>query len=152
MYPNLILLLGRILTTPIMLVYGLQKLVETNAFINNPATMNMLATLGYGAPAPIWLAYLNGFFQFASSLFVLFGYKAKLASYAIVLWLMPVTYFGHPFWSGVNAAFNEAQFYKNLAIISAFLFIGLHGAGRYSVDSFFASRRLVTRSALSNDR
>lgn len=140
MYQNIILLLSRILTTPIMLVYGLQKLMDTSAFINNPATINMLATLGYGAPAPIWLAYLNGFFQFASSLFVLFGYKTKLTSYAVVLWLIPVTYFGHPFWSGVNATFNEAQFYKNLAIISAFLLIGLYGAGRYSIDSLLKKR------------
>ena len=135
MHPNLILLLSRILTTPIMLVYGLQKLTDANAFINNPATLNMLATLGYTAPAPIWLAYINGLFQLFSSLLVLFGYKTKQASYAIVLWLIPVTYFGHPFWSGVNNAFNEAQFYKNLAIISAFLLIGLYGAGRYSLDS-----------------
>jgi len=135
MHPNLILLLSRILTTPIMLVYGLQKLMDANAFINNPATLNMFATLGYTAPAPIWLAYINGFFQLFSSLLVLFGYKTKQASYAIILWLIPVTYFGHPFWSGVNAAFNEAQFYKNLAIISAFLLIGLYGAVRYSIDS-----------------
>jgi len=135
MHPNFTLLLSRLLVTPIMLVYGLQKMMDANAFINNPATVNFLGAFGYLAPAPILLAYINGAFQFVACLLVLFGYQTKRASYAIVLWLIPVTYFGHPFWSGLNVAFNEAQFYKNLAIISAFLLIALYGPGRYSLDS-----------------
>jgi putative oxidoreductase len=58
----------------------------------------------------------------------------------VVIWLLPVTYFGHPFWAGIRPDFNEAQFYKNLAIIAAYLLIATVGAGRYSIDNVLAQR------------
>jgi putative oxidoreductase len=52
-----------------------------------------------------------------------------------VLWLIPVTYFGHPFWVGMDPAFNEVNFYKNLGVISAYLMISCFGAGKLSIDA-----------------
>jgi putative oxidoreductase len=52
-----------------------------------------------------------------------------------VLWLIPVTYFGHPFWAGMDPAFNEVNFYKNLGVISAYLMISSFGAGKFSIDA-----------------
>ncbi len=39
MIQNLVLLVSRILMAPIMVLYGFDKLVDINNFINNPATV-----------------------------------------------------------------------------------------------------------------
>lgn len=132
---DLSLLLARILMAPIMMVYGAQKLLDINQFLMNPATKRMMEAWASGATAPIWFAYANGAFQLLSGLFVLLGIKARLSAGLVVIWLVPVTYFGHPFWAGIRPDFNEAQFYKNLAIIAAYLLIAAMGAGRYSIDN-----------------
>jgi len=132
------LLLARILMAPIMMVYGAQKLLDINQFLMNPATKRMMEALASGVTAPIWFAYANGAFQLLSGLFVLLGVKARLSAGLVVIWLVPVTYFGHPFWAGIRPDFNEAQFYKNLAIIAAYLLIAAMGAGRYSIDNALA--------------
>lgn len=132
---DLSLLLARILMAPIMMVYGAQKLLDINQFLMNPATKRMMEALASGASVPIWFAYANGAFQLLSGLFVLLGVKARLSAWLVVIWLVPVTYFGHPFWAGIRPDFNEAQFYKNLAIIAAYLLITAMGAGRYSIDN-----------------
>jgi len=138
---DLALLLARVLMAPIMLVYGAQKLGDISHFLNNPATQRMMESLAAGAPAPLWFAYANGAFQLGAGLMILLGLKARLVAGLAVIWLIPVTYFGHPFWLGIEPAFNEAQFYKNLAIIAAYLLIASMGAGKYSLDSAMRHRR-----------
>lgn len=140
MINDLCLLFARVLMAPIMIVYGAQKLGDISHFLNNPATKRMMEALASGATAPIWFAYANGAFQLFAGLLVLLGLKARLSAAVVVIWLVPVTYFGHPFWMGIEPAFNEAQFYKNLAIIAAYLLIACMGAGKYSVDQALLKR------------
>lgn len=131
---NLVLLVARVLMAPIMIVYGAQKLTDIANFLNNPATVRMMEAIAGGAAAPIWFAYANALFQLLTGVFVLVGFKTRLTALLVVIWLVPVTYFGHPFWAGIDPAFNEAQFYKNLAIIAAYGLIACMGAGKFSVD------------------
>jgi putative oxidoreductase len=138
---NFSLLISRILVAPIMVVYGLDKLSDIGNFINNPATVRLMSMIAQGATAPIWFAYINAIFQFAIGMMVLIGYQTRISALLVVLWLIPVTYLGHPFWAGINPVFNEPQFYKNLAIIAAYLMIATYGAGRFSVDNFISRRR-----------
>jgi putative oxidoreductase len=140
MMHNLSLLISRVLVAPIMVVYGLDKLSDIGNFINNPATVRLMSIIAQGATAPIWFAYANAIFQFAIGIMVLIGYQTRISALLVVLWLIPVTYLGHPFWAGINPVFNEPQFYKNLAIIAAYLLIASYGAGRYSVDQYLSKR------------
>lgn len=138
---NIALLASRILMAPIMVLYGFDKLVDINNFINNPATVRFMSLFLEGGIAPIWFAYANAFFQLAIGIAVLVGFKTRVSALLVVLWLIPVTYLGHPFWAGINPVFNEPQFYKNLAIIAAYLLMATFGAGRYSVDGLLAGKR-----------
>jgi putative oxidoreductase len=137
---DLILLISRLLIAPIMVVYGIDKLSDISNFIKNPATIRLMEMIAQGATAPLWLAYCNAIFQFAIGVLVLIGFKTRLSAALVALWLIPVTYLGHPFWAGINPAFNEAQFYKNLAIIAAYLLIATYGAGRFSIDRLISRR------------
>ena len=53
-----------------------------------------------------------------------------------MLWLIIVTALGHPFWTmeGAARAANQANFYKNIAMMGAYLLLAVTGAGRYSFD------------------
>ena len=55
---------------------------------------------------------------------------------ALVAWVIIATALGHPFWTmeGAARAANQANFYKNLAIMAAYLLLAITGAGRYSLD------------------
>lgn len=126
---------------PIMIVYGAQKLSDTGHFIKNPATIRLMHLIADGMTAPVWFAYANAIFQLGAGVAILLGLQTRLSATAIIVWLIPVTYFGHPFWAGIQPDFNEAQFYKNLAIIAAYMLIALNGAGRWSVDGLLFNRK-----------
>jgi putative oxidoreductase len=67
---------------------------------------------------------------------ILIGLKTRWIACAFVVYLILVVYFAHNFWDMQGAARggNMAHFYKNLAIMGAFLLLALQGAGRYSAD------------------
>lgn len=141
MATNIALLLSRVLMAPIMMVYGMQKLMDINNFLNNPATKRMMEVFAQGATPPLWFAYANALFQLAAGLAILLGCGTRLSAMLVVVWLIPVTYFGHPFWAGIDPVFNEPQFYKNLSIISAYMLIACTGAGKYSIDAIFFNKK-----------
>lgn len=141
---NLVLLFSRILISPIMFVYGAQKLLDINNFLTNPATKRMMETFMGGATPPLWFAYANALFQLVAGLCILVGFKTRFSALLTVIWLIPVTYFGHPFWAGIDPVFNEPQFYKNLAIIGGYMMIASLGAGKFSVDGLMNTKHSVS--------
>ena len=133
---DLILLLARCLASPIMLVYGLSKLLDIrDDFEDNPATQRFMKVFDHGATPPLWFAYANALFQFGMGLTILLGFETRIAAALVALWLIPVTYFGHPFWAGIDPAVNKENFIKNLGIIAAYLMLFCFGAGKYSLDA-----------------
>ena len=135
---DLILLLARCLAAPIMLVYGVQKLLDIkDDFIDNPATERFMKVFAHGERSPLWFAYANALFQFAVGLAILLGFQTQIFAALAALWFIPVTYFGHPFWAGIDPVVNKENFIKNLAIISAYLMIFCFGAGKYSIDGLW---------------
>lgn len=141
---NLVLLFSRILISPIMFVYGAQKLLDINNFLTNPATKRMMEAFMGGATPPLWFAYANALFQLVAGLCLLVGFKTRFSALLTVIWLIPVTYFGHPFWAGIDPVFNEPQFYKNLAIIGGYMMIASLGAGNFSVDGLMNTKHSVS--------
>ena len=89
-----------------------------------------------GAAAPTWLGYLIAAIELFGGLAILFGIKTRWVACALVAWVVIATALGHPFWTmeGAARAANQANFYKNLAIMAAYLLLAITGAGRYSLD------------------
>ena len=138
MTEDLVLLLVRFLATPVMIFYGLLKFVDIHTyFIDAPATQRFMNVFANGAKSPLWFAYANALFQFGVGLAVLVGFETRIAAVLVALWFIPVTYFGHPFWAGIDPANNQEHFMNNLAIISAYLMICYFGPGQYSLDAVF---------------
>lgn len=91
-----------------------------------------------GVPLAVVLVPLSGIIALAGGLSVLLGYRARVGAWLIVLFLLPVTFTMHAFWTYDDPAAREMQminFMKNIAMLGAAFFIARMGAGPFSLDN-----------------
>ncbi|GAA0538651.1 DoxX family protein [Chitinophaga japonensis] len=96
-----------------------------------------------GVPAPAFLVPLSGIIAGLGALSILFGYKAKLGAWLIIIFLVPVTFWMHAFWKmedPMQQQTNMVSFMKNLSMLGAALMITYFGAGPISVDEKMARK------------
>src|SRR4051794_11279339 len=129
-------LLSRILMSAVFIVYGYMKFVDVNSIVNNPGTKRFMDIIASGATAPTWLGYLIAAIEVLGGVAILIGFKTRYVAWGLFAWLIVVTLLGHPFWlmDGPPRGANQANFYKNMAIMAAYLLLAIGGPGRYSVD------------------
>jgi hypothetical protein len=67
---------------------------------------------------------------------ILVGFETSTFAWALAILLIITTALGYPYWLLEGTAADTAQyhFYKNLAIIAAYLLLAVIGPGRYSID------------------
>jgi putative oxidoreductase len=115
-------LLGRILLSVIFIIAGAKK------------TFSFAGTAGYmaskGLPMTEVLLVVTIIIELGGGLMILLGWRARLASTAIFLFLIPVTLIFHPVWADA-AEFNS--FFKNLAIMGGMMYIMVYGSGPLSL-------------------
>ena len=140
---DVVTLISQILMSLVFIVYGYLKFVDVSAIINNAGTKRFMELVAAGAPAPSWLGYLIAAIELLGGLAILIGLKTRWVAWAFVVWLVIVTLLGHPFWGmeGAARAANQANLYKNLAIMAAYLLLAIMGPGRYSVDANISGSR-----------
>jgi len=133
---DIVILVSRILMSAVFIVYGGLKFMDVTSIISNPGTKRFMDLVASGAAAPTWLGYLIAAIELLGGLAILIGVKTRWVACAFVIWVIIVTALGHPFWTmeGAARAANQANFYKNLAIMAAYLLLAITGAGRYSLD------------------
>jgi putative oxidoreductase len=138
---DIVILASRILMSAVFIVYGSLKFMDVSSIINNPGTKRIMDLVASGAAAPTWLGYLIAAIELFGGLAILIGIKTRWVACAFVVWVIIATVLGHPFWTmeGAARAANQANFYKNLAIMAAYLLLAITGAGRYSLDHRAAS-------------
>lgn len=122
-----VLLLGRILFSLIFLLTGVVHFFKS--------TIEYAAA--DGVPYASFLVPLFGVIAFLGGLSILLGYKARWGAWLLVLFLIPVTYFMHDFWTQNDPliySMQQAMFLKNLAILGGAFIIAYFGSGPYSLD------------------
>jgi putative oxidoreductase len=99
-------------------------------------------TIGYAASQGVPLASiavpLAGVLAIAGGLSILLGYRAKLGAWLIVLFLVPVTFMMHKFWTvqdPIMAQIQMIMFMKNISMLGGALLISQFGAGPFSLDA-----------------
>ena len=113
--------LGRIFLSTIFLIEGFKKL-----FFREQTIEFMEA---YGVPAILFIPSV--IVEILFPLLIIVGYKTKLASLVMILFILTVTIIFHTDFS------NEMQlitFLKNIAIAGGFLIIFAKSTGKYSID------------------
>lgn len=106
----------------------------------------------HGVPIPHVLLIIAIAIEILGGLGILWGRFTRPTAAILFLYLLPVTYYMHPFWSaeGPMAQNQMAHFLKNLGLIGALLFVAAHGAGRFSIDSLI--RRAEREHPLPGER
>src|ERR1700747_80681 len=99
-------------------------------------------TIGYAASQGVPLASiavpLSGVLAIAGGLSILLGYRAKLGAWLIVLFLVPVSFMMHKFWTVTDPMMAQLQmilFMKNVSMLGGALLISQFGAGPFSLDA-----------------
>jgi len=134
---DVLALISRALMSAVFIVYGYFKFVDVNSIINLGGTKRFMDMVAGGATAPAWLGYLIAAVEVLGGLAILVGIKTRWVAWGMVIYLIIATYLGHPFWlmEGAARGANQSHFYKNIAIIAAYLMIIVAGPGRYSIDA-----------------
>lgn len=120
-------LIGRILIAQLFIYFGYTKII------------GFAGTTGYiaskGLPLPQLLTLLTIVIEVGGGLMILVGYRARLAAAVLFLWMIPVSFLFHNYWSmeGPAVMANQVNFQKNLALMGAMFFIYAFGPGRYSL-------------------
>lgn len=134
---NTIILVARILLAFMFIYTGFGK-------VTNPAgTAGLIA--GAGLPAATLLAYVAGFFELITGIFVLIGFQTRIVGWllagfciftAIVFHLPTVAVPGFPDGAlGWINALNQIMVMKNFTLAGAYILLATFGPGLYSVDA-----------------
>lgn len=124
---KIILLIGRILFSLIFLM--------TVSFHFSKDAIGYAAS--QGVPAAAFLVPASGIIATLGALSIILGFKARWGALLIVLFLVPVTFMMHNFWTISDPMQRQMQmsmFMKNLSILGGALIIAYFGSGPYSVD------------------
>ena len=120
-------LLGRILFSMIFLDSGFKHFTS--------GTINYAASAG--VPMASIAVPLAGIIAIVGALSILLGYKAKWGGWLIVLFLVPVTFMMHAYWSVTDPMQHQMQmimFMKNMSMLGGALMIAYFGSGPVSLD------------------
>jgi putative oxidoreductase len=96
-----------------------------------------------GVPLPQLLVSLAGLISLAGGLSVLLGYRARVGAWLLVLFLVPVTFFMHNFWTmkdPMMAQWQLGAFIGNVSRVGMALLIAHFGAGPVSFDERVRAR------------
>jgi putative oxidoreductase len=123
-----VVVLGRLLFATIFLTSG--PLHFTKRVIGFAASQ--------GVPLASIAVPVSGLIAIAGALSILLGYRAKIGAWLIVLFLLPVTFMMHRFWTVADPRMAQVQltmFMKNICMLGAALLISQFGAGPFSLDA-----------------
>jgi len=101
-----------------------------------PGTIALAAE--HGVPMAGLLVPVSGLIALAGGLSVLFGFRARIGGTLLVVFLVPVTFTMHNFWSAADAAafrLELALFLRNIVLLACALLVARTGAGSLSLDA-----------------
>ena len=128
--------LSRVLISAVFIVFGYIQFTHIGNYIANPAIIKVSGMTG-GILTPTILAYLVAAIDLLGGILILVGYQTRWAALVLIGFVVLTLLLVHTFWTmeGPARAANEANFYKNLAIIGGLLLLFVHGPGPMSVDN-----------------
>ena len=91
-----------------------------------------------GVPYPQFLLAGAIVFLLFGSASVILGYHVRFGASLLIVFLVLATYYFHDFWTLTDPHAQQdqmIQFFKNVGLIGAFLFIVVNGAGAGSLDA-----------------
>lgn len=122
-------LLGRLMIAAIFIVAGIGK---ATAFSGTAAYI-----ASKGLPVPQVLAGLTIALEIGGGILIVVGFFTRWIALLFAIFCVATAVLFHKFWGlpeGANAAAQQTQFLKNIALAGGFLFLAHFGAGPLAVD------------------
>lgn len=91
-----------------------------------------------GVPAASFLVPFSGVMELVGAISIMLGYKAKWGAWLLVLFLVPVTFMMHNFWTITDPMMRQmdmVMFLKDIGLMGAALFFAYNGTGALSLDN-----------------
>ena len=121
-----VLLLGRVLFSSIFIIRGICHFSQ-NA-MQHAMTMQV--------PMPSILVPLSGILAIIGGVSILLGYKARIGAWILIIFLVPVTYIMHQYWTETDmfsTMMHQYCFMKNAALVGTCFMITYFGSGPLSL-------------------
>jgi len=109
----------------------------------------------HGVPLASILVQVSGLIALAGGLSVATGYKARIGAWLLALFLVPVTFIMHNFWTvqdPATAQLQQIMFLKNISMLGGAFLIAYFGAGPLSVDAWLTNRSYESYPAQKPER
>jgi putative oxidoreductase len=90
-----------------------------------------------GLPMADMLVPVSGLLAIIGGISIILGYHAKIGAILLLVFLIPVTFIMHHFWTYEDPQMAQLQFihfFKNISMIAGAILIALYGAGPVSFD------------------
>lgn len=97
-----------------------------------------------GVPMANILVPFTGIMEFVGAISIILGYKAKIGAWLLVLFMIPVTFAMHKFWTITDPMMKQmdmVMFMKNISITGAALILSYFGSGELSLDNKMATKK-----------
>ena len=134
------MLIGRLCVCAIFILAGISKFAHFGPSVQEVASK--------GLPIASILLIIAAIVEILGGLSLLFGYKTRFWATILMLYLIPVTYFFHNFWSADEAhrQLQMIEFLKNLAIF------GAYGCSLVSAQASLASMEPLAKATSKNTK
>lgn len=126
---------------PILWAVPVGRFLYSLIFIMSGINHFSSASIGYAASAGVPFADIlvpvSGVIAIVGGLSVLAGYHARFGALLLLLFLIPVTFMMHDFWTMTDPQQAQEQmvhFMKNISMIGGAVLLSFYGAGPVSVD------------------
>lgn len=113
------------------------RTLDPAIFLMSAPAATIAYSAGTGVPLASLAVPLSGAIALLGGLSILPGFKARYGAWLIVIFLVPVTFMIHNFWTVTEPMMRQMQqinFTKNLSMLGAALLIAHFGPGSLSVD------------------
>lgn len=123
-------LVGRVMISMIFLMSGMGKVFQFEAQVGYATSQ--------GVPMASVAIALSALIEIAAVVMIVVGYKARLGAAALFLWMIPVSFMMHAFWTiadPMSMQINMIMFMKNIAMMGAMLMIMSFGSGPKSLKA-----------------
>jgi putative oxidoreductase len=123
-------MIGRGLLSLLFLWSGYEKVLAYSAMTGYVAAK--------GLPYPGLAVATAAAIEILGGLALLSGFRAKIASWVLLLYLIPTTLLFHNFWAwppGMQRMDLQVHFFKNLAIMGGMLILATNGASGRSLGA-----------------
>jgi len=129
-------LIGRLFFSSLFLLFGYGKLIGYAGAVSYMGSL--------GLPAPALFTVLATIIEIGGGLLVLVGYKTRLVSLGLAIYVLVSAFIGHSHLDDLN---QFQHFMKNMAIVGGSLAFVAFGGGAYSLDA----RALLSRATSDGD-